>query len=332
MRNNLKFTLLLLLFISFRVWAGGVQNIVQIGDLKTVGGDTIRQCKVGYLLLGHFNPEKTNAILWPTWYTGTSNNVSKIIPSIVDTSRFAVIVIDALGNGVSSSPSNTERFPKITIRDMVNSQHKLLVSHFGINHIYAVGGISMGGMQTLEWLVAYPEFMDKAISIVGTPKQSFRDLLLWQTELALIEQAKRINNPEELEHTRRRLSDIQFLELYTPEYFEKKYKSNDLQSIMSKLYKDEYYNIFNLHSQLEAMIDQDIYRSSGKGPDKIWEAVKANVLIIVAVNDHMVNPQNSIILANQISCKLELVDNECGHNLLDCGFVQVENAIHSFLK
>jgi len=331
MRKNLKFTLLLL-FIAFSVWGSEEQHMVQIGDLKTVGSDTIRQCKVGYRLLGHFNSEKTNAILWPTWYTGTSYDVSKIIPSIVDTSHFAVIVVDALGNGVSSSPSNTEGFPQITIRDMVNSQHELLVKHFGINHIYAVGGISMGGMQTLEWLVAYPEFMDKAISIVGTPKQSFRDLLLWQTELALIEQAKRINNPEELEHTRRRLSDIQFLELYTPEYFVRNYKSTDLQSIISKLYQEEDYNIFNLHSQLEAMIDQDIYRSSGEDPDKIVDAVKANVLIIVAVNDHMVNPQNSINLSKQISCKLELVDNECGHNLLDCGSVQVKNAIHSFLK
>ena len=293
MRKNLKFTLLLL-FIAFSDWGSEEQHMVQIGDLKTVGSDTIRQCKVGYRLLGHFNSEKTNAILWPTWYTGTSYDVSKIIPSIVDTSHFAVIVVDALGNGVSSSPSNTEGFPQITIRDMVNSQHELLVKHFGINHIYAVGGISMGGMQTLEWLVAYPEFMDKAISIVGTPKQSFRDLLLWQTELALIEQAKRINNPEELEHTRRRLSDIQFLELYTPEYFVRNYKSTDLQSIISKLYQEEDYNIFNLHSQLEAMIDQDIYRSSGEDPDKIVDAVKANVLIIVAVNDHMVNPQNLI--------------------------------------
>lgn len=331
MCKNLKY-MLLLFFIAFRVWGSEEQRLVQIGDLKTVGGDTIRQCKVGYRLLGHFNLEKTNAILWPTWYTGTSSDVSKIIPSIIDTSRFVVIVVDALGNGISSSPSNTDRFPKITIRDMVNSQYELLVRHFGINHINVVGGISMGGMQTLEWLVAYPEFMDRAISIVGTPKQSFRDLLLWHTELALIEQAKRINNPEEMEQTRQRLSDIQFMELYTPEYFLKKYKSTDLQSIISKLYQEEYYDIANLQAQLEAMIDQDIYRSSGKDPDKIVDAVKANVLIIVAVNDHMVNPQNSINLSKQISCKLELVDNECGHNLLDCGSVQVKNAIHSFLK
>ena len=190
----------------------------------------------------------------------------------------------------------------------------------------------MGGMQTLEWLVAYPDFMDHAISIVGTPKQSFHDMLLWNTELDLIKQAERIGNPDEMEQTRRRVADIQLMELYTPAYFLRMYKGDDLQSVLSKLYRDEHYNISNLRSQLEAMIGQDIYSSLGKSPEKIGEQIKAKVLIIAAINDHMVNPQSAINLAKQLNCKLELVDNDCGHNLLDCGSEQVRKAIASFLK
>ena len=65
-----------------------------------------------------------------------------------DTDRFTVIAVDALGNGVSSSPSNSDGdFPDISVGDMVVSQHRLLTEVLGIERVDTVLGVSMGGMQ-----------------------------------------------------------------------------------------------------------------------------------------------------------------------------------------
>jgi homoserine O-acetyltransferase len=74
---------------------------------------------------------------------------------MVDTSNFFPIMVDALGNEVSTSPSTSrtqpgERFPRVSIGDMVHTQYRLITETLGIERLYAVMGIPMGGMQTFE--------------------------------------------------------------------------------------------------------------------------------------------------------------------------------------
>jgi len=188
MKNFLLFNLLIWASYSF---AQTDLQLVNIGDFTTTDGIVIKDCKIGYKTVGKLNPDKSNVILWPTWFTDTSEGIvsSGALYNTLDTTGLYVVIVDALTDGISSSPSNTPDFPKVSIRDMVNSQHDLLVNHLKIDHLYAVMSFSMGAMQTFEWLVAYPEFMDKAIPMLGTPKQSFYDVLFWQTQADLIIEA-----------------------------------------------------------------------------------------------------------------------------------------------
>ena len=149
-----------------------------------------RTARIGYRTWGTLNPDRSNAILFPTWFSGNSGDLAQFVgpDKMIDPARFFLIAVDALGDGVSSSPSNSSsqngpRFPGITILDMIDAEYRLATDVLQLKHLHAVMGISMGGMQTFEWMVRYPTFMDLAIPIVGSPRLTSYDLLLWQSEV-----------------------------------------------------------------------------------------------------------------------------------------------------
>ena len=98
----------------------------------------------------------------------------------LDTDKYYVICSNVLGGcGGSTGPSSIDpatgekwgtRFPMITIADMVNAQ-ALLLDHLGIAKLLAVIGGSMGGMQALQWAVAYPERVHQVIAMACAARQ-----------------------------------------------------------------------------------------------------------------------------------------------------------------
>ncbi|MEI7474915.1 MAG: homoserine O-acetyltransferase [bacterium] len=98
-----------------------------------------------------------------------------------DTDKYFVICSNVLGgcNGTTGPSSiNPETgkcyglsFPIVTIPDFVKVQKKL-IDYLGIDKLHSVAGISMGGMQALEWAVSYPDMMKKLIVIGSTHRLS----------------------------------------------------------------------------------------------------------------------------------------------------------------
>jgi pimeloyl-ACP methyl ester carboxylesterase len=90
----------------------------------------------------------------------------------------AQIVVDQLGNGLSSSPSNTAapfdrmRFPTVTIRDDVAAQHRLLTEELGVRRLALVVGWSMGAPQAYQWVVSHPDMVDRIAPFCGTARTS----------------------------------------------------------------------------------------------------------------------------------------------------------------
>ena len=149
-----------------------------IGDLPLESGEVIRDFSIAYMTAGTLNPAKSNAVLMVTAIGGNHHRIDYLIGpgKGLDTDHLFVIRTDAIGNGITTSPSNSTAqhgpaFPHFTIRDMVESQRRLL-DHLGIKHLVAVAGASMGGMQTLQWGVSHPDMMDGLVALTPMARTS----------------------------------------------------------------------------------------------------------------------------------------------------------------
>lgn len=328
MKTTITFLLATAICFSSNIISAQGLKLANIGDFKTTNGSIIKDCKIGYRTVGELNSDSSNVILWPSWFDGTSESIVKNnLPLWIDSTGFYIIVVDALADGISSSPSNTVEFPEITIRDMVNSQYELLVNHLKIGHVYAILGISMGGMQVFDWMVAYPDFMDKAIPIIGTPKQSSYDLYVWQTQADLINEAG--TDEEGIDLAMRRAYDVCYMNAYTPSYFVNNVKPDEISNWRN------YTNIMNSKdylAQLIAMIKHDIYKSASSDLESISNIVKTDALIIVSLQDHLVNPVSSIAFAEQLDYPVVELNGDCGHIAVWCEANKIKEATSSFLK
>jgi len=97
------------------------------------------------------------------------------------------VVINQIGNGLSTSPHNApdpismSAFPNVRIGDDVRAQRQLLQDRFGIDQLALVVGGSMGAQQTYEWAVRYPEQVLRAAAIAGTAQNTPHDFIFTQT-------------------------------------------------------------------------------------------------------------------------------------------------------
>jgi homoserine O-acetyltransferase len=310
-------------------------QIAELGDFELESGETLLDARLAYRTAGALDASKSNAILFPTWFTGTSEDLFTAgAVSAVDTSKFFLIAVDAFGNGVSSSPSNSVRqkgdaFPSIGIGDMVKAQHRLVTQVLGIERLHAVMGISMGGMQTFEWLTAYPALMKKAVPIVGSPRLGSYDLLLWRTELEAIELARKGGDIESAAPV---VGMVSALALQTPEFHARATPRESLAKLVEGAKAGAMESMYDQRTQLQAMIGHDVTRSFGGSMAKAAAVVSAEVLNVVALTDHMVTPGPAIELAELLGQGSVALESDCGHLLFDCDGVRVQKAIRLFLE
>lgn len=157
----------------------GPYETFALGDFELASGEKLRGLALAYATFGRLSPARDNAILFPSWYSGTTKILEQAYlraGRALDPDKYFIILVNQIGAGLSTSPSNTPapfggpRFPKIDISDDVRAQHRLVTEKFGLERLALVLGGSMGAQQTYEWAVRFPDFVRRAAPIAGVAR------------------------------------------------------------------------------------------------------------------------------------------------------------------
>ena len=168
--------------------------------LTLKSGVVLPQYDLTFETYGTLNADKSNAVLICHALSGNHHVAGKYAETDksagwwdnligpnkpLDTNKFFVIGLNNLGGcHGSTGPSSTNpatgqpwgsAFPVLTVEDWVNSQ-ALLMDYLGINNLAAVIGGSLGGMQALQWTLAYPNRVRHALVVASAPNLTAQNI------------------------------------------------------------------------------------------------------------------------------------------------------------
>ncbi|MFS0557693.1 alpha/beta fold hydrolase [Brevibacillus sp. 179-C9.3 HS] len=163
-------------------------EIFHLGAVRLQSGATLPNAFIAYKTYGTLNAAKDNVIIFPTSFGDQHYQNEWLIgeDKALNPKQYFTIIPNMLGNGLSSSPSNTAspydqaNFPNVTIYDNVALQYRLITERFGIRKIALATGWSMGAIQAFQWAAGYPDMVERLAPFAGTAKT-------WPHNIVLIE-------------------------------------------------------------------------------------------------------------------------------------------------
>lgn len=321
--------------------ADGEQQFAELGQCKLLSGQVIENCRIGYRTFGKLNAARDNAVLMPTWLYGRTADLAPLFGDgnspqhLVDTTRFFGVAIDSLGDGVSSSPSNSRAqhgtaFPAFNMRDMVAAEYRVVTEVLGLRHLHAVVGLSMAGEQTFVWSVAHPEFFDLAVPILGTPRLTPYDLQVKRIMVETIVSDPAFKNGEYTEEPQLALANLfGTLVVTSPAYRNQATSREKLDEFFRQAEARIAMDANDRLSQLRAIMTQDVI--GDRAPADVARAVKARFLVVVAAEDHLVNPQPALDWAAAAGAQVYISHGTCAHLIMTCDAEGVSSHVRPFL-
>jgi homoserine O-acetyltransferase/O-succinyltransferase len=159
-------------------------KIFELDSASLQSGVDFRNVRISYKTYGQLSADKSNVIVCPSAYGSAHQDIDWLTSAkVLDPSRYFIVSVNMLGNGLSSSPSNAvppfdgKRYPKVTLTDNVRMQHRLVTELFGIQKIALVYGWSMGGQQAYHWGALFPDIVERICVVCGSARTSANNLV-----------------------------------------------------------------------------------------------------------------------------------------------------------
>jgi homoserine O-acetyltransferase/O-succinyltransferase len=151
-------------------------------------GVLINDVEVVYQTYGELNSDRSNGILYPTSYGAQHSDIDWLIhpDGILDPTKWFIVIPNMFGNGLSTSPSNSncglaETGFWFSHVDNVRAQQILLQERFGIERLALVYGWSMGAQQAYHWGALYGDRVDRLAALCGTARTTAHNRIFLQS-------------------------------------------------------------------------------------------------------------------------------------------------------
>ena len=309
---------------------------VMLGECRLESGGRIENCRLGYRTFGSLNAERTNAILIPTWFASRAEAWLPLLgpTGAVDTTGFFVVIVESLGAGTSSSPSNSQTqrgrsFPEITVGDMVDAAYRLARDHLELPELYAVVGISLGGLQAFEWGVRYPDYVRRIVPIHGAPRQAIYGRAMWQLISRATEDG--LGGAVPLDSTAATLARFMVIAGTSPAGANRRADSTYARYMETQARHFRGVDLYEWSWHARAILRHDIGRRFGGDLGEAAKAWRARSLVVAATQDHSIDSEPARAFARLINADTLLVTSPLGHTPV-FGDSLVKATIREWLK
>jgi homoserine O-acetyltransferase len=311
----------------------------QVFELEN--GSSLPELHIGYTTYGSLNAAGDN-VVWichaltanadaADWWKGLVGE-----DCVLDPEHYYIVCANIIGSCYGSSgPLSTDpvtqqpyynRFPQVTIRDMVKA-HRLLRAHLGIEHIAILAGGSMGGYQALEWALLEKDRIGKLFLLATSAAESAWGIAIHTAQRIAIEADCSFGKPgadagaKGLKAARAiGLLTYRNYELMVQQQSDPDPEKTDQFKAGSYIHYqgDKLVNRFNAYSYYllgKAMDSHNIARGRGGDIEAVLRQIVQPVLLIGISSDILCPPQEQRHMAAHLpACQYEEITSQYGHD------------------
>ncbi len=303
-----------------------------LGDVILQSGDTLHNAELAYQTYGRLNPAGDNAVLLPTFYTGTHLRNEGFFGAgrAIDPARHFIVSINLFGNGLSSSPSNAApsqrgaKFPRITFHDNIRCQRRLLRERLEVERLALVAGWSMAGCQAFHWASQYPDMVHAILPFCASARTSPHNRVFLEGVKAALQADCRFNGGDYADPPRtglRAFARVYAGWAYSQTFYrEGLYRQLGFDSVEALLnaWEDDHlrWDANDLLAKLDTWQTGDISRNERYHGDlrAALGGIRAKTIIIACSDDLYFPPQDNAIEVKEIAAgELRVYHSPWGH-------------------